>query len=251
MKKDLENQIGSINEDLKNIYLPLDAVLILLGKRTAFRIALETLIPELKESEDERIRKWLIDYFKNVGNTWIHREISPEQILSYLEKQKDHFRDDTKMVEQKPADDKAFEKWIDDWWKHNKVNNPDSYDKGDEIQFDKRGFKNFCRGIRNMYAEQSPAEWGEKDEKMIKSILFVLESYVSHSESASSPSLITTYPTYYKEIDWLKSLRPQWRPSEEQMEALKKAYEDAFECPEGGVPHLVLQSLLSDLQKLM
>ena len=26
MKKDLENQIGSINEDFKNIYLPLDAV---------------------------------------------------------------------------------------------------------------------------------------------------------------------------------------------------------------------------------
>lgn len=62
---------------------------------------LEFIFPELKESEDDRIRKWLIDYFKNVGNTWIHREISPEQILSYLEKQKDHFRDDTKMVEQK------------------------------------------------------------------------------------------------------------------------------------------------------
>lgn len=38
---------------------------------------------------------------------------------------------------------------------------------------------------------------------------------------------------------------------QKQMEALKKAYEDAFECPEGAVPHLVLQSLLSDLQKLM
>ena len=59
--------------------------------------------------------------------------------------------------EQKPADDKTFEEWIDDWWKHNKVNNPDSYDKGDEIQFDERGFKNFCRGIRNMY-QQKPTE---------------------------------------------------------------------------------------------
>lgn len=43
VKKDLENQIGSINEDLKNIYLPLEAVLILLGKRTAFQIALESI----------------------------------------------------------------------------------------------------------------------------------------------------------------------------------------------------------------
>lgn len=42
-----------------------------------------------KESEDERIRKWLVDYFKSVGKSWIHLDISPEQILSYLEKQKE------------------------------------------------------------------------------------------------------------------------------------------------------------------
>ena len=49
----------------------------------------EYLIPELAESEDERIRKWLVDYFKSVGKSWIHRDISPEQILSWLEKQKE------------------------------------------------------------------------------------------------------------------------------------------------------------------
>lgn len=67
-----------------------------------------------------------------------------------------------KQKEQKPVDDKAFEGWIDGWWKHNKVSNPDSYDNGDEIQFDEKGFKNFCRGIKNMY-QQKPAnnyhEW--------------------------------------------------------------------------------------------
>ena len=52
MKKDLENQIGSINEDLKNIYLPLEAVLILLGKRTAFRMALE-FIDSLQQEQPE------------------------------------------------------------------------------------------------------------------------------------------------------------------------------------------------------
>ena len=53
----------------------------------------EYIFPELAESEDERIRKWLVDYFKEVGKSWIHREISPEQILSYLEQK-----------EQKPAE---------------------------------------------------------------------------------------------------------------------------------------------------
>ena len=43
IKKDLENQLGDINKELKNIYLPHDAVLIFLGKRTAFEIALELI----------------------------------------------------------------------------------------------------------------------------------------------------------------------------------------------------------------
>ena len=47
------------------------------------------IFPELKESEDERIRKWLVDYFKEVGKSWIHRDISPERIVAYLEKQKE------------------------------------------------------------------------------------------------------------------------------------------------------------------
>lgn len=48
---------------------------------------LEALAPELKESEDERIREWLIDYFARIGKSWIHREFTCEQIIAYLEKQ--------------------------------------------------------------------------------------------------------------------------------------------------------------------
>lgn len=50
---------------------------------------IDTIIPELAESDDERIRKWLVNYFKEVGKSWIHRDISPEQIITYLEKQKE------------------------------------------------------------------------------------------------------------------------------------------------------------------
>jgi len=119
----------------------------------------ENIFPELRESKDERMMRVIglaltdvpEERFTSLGTTL-------KDCLAYIEKQKDHFRDDTKMIEQKPEDDKAFEEWIDDWWKHNKVNNPNSYDKGDEIQFDEQGFKNFCRGIRNMY-QHKPAEW--------------------------------------------------------------------------------------------
>ena len=178
------------------------------GTVAAERDFLADIFPELAESEDERIREWLITQLQNnyKGNYWA------TQAIAYLEKQKEHqnktdapeeksvggnflsshkgmnideiaqdYVDGVKeynseptwdlvqtavcygyhyreQKEQKPADDKAFEEWINDWWKHNKVNNPDSYDKGDEIQFDERGFKNFCRGIRNMYVEQKPSD---------------------------------------------------------------------------------------------
>lgn len=37
------------------------------------------------------------------------------------------------------------DEWIEDYWQHEKVNNPYSYDKGDEIQFDHQGFVRFCK----------------------------------------------------------------------------------------------------------
>lgn len=96
--------------------------------------------------------------------------------------------------------------------------------------------------------KEQPAQWSEEDEEMLKSILFVLESYVSHSESASSPSLITSYPIYYKEIDWLKSLRPSWKLSEEQMEILQYVCTQSSHPNQKVIP--VLESLYNDLKKL-
>jgi len=54
----------------------------------------EHYFPELCESEDERIRKEIVSALKfaNVGGVY-------DKHIAYLEKKKDHFRDDTKMVE--------------------------------------------------------------------------------------------------------------------------------------------------------
>lgn len=47
------------------------------------------IFPELKESEDERIRKWLIDWV-NAVNYWSEQfTLTREQIIAWLEKQKD------------------------------------------------------------------------------------------------------------------------------------------------------------------
>jgi hypothetical protein len=49
---------------------------------------LENIFPELKESEDERIRKWLIDTIKSVPNDSIEWDvIDKPDVLAWLEKQ--------------------------------------------------------------------------------------------------------------------------------------------------------------------
>jgi len=69
--------------------------------------AAEYIFPQLRESEDERIRKGLIEALKTsktVGELkFVLPEPTREECIAYLEKQKEHFRDDTKKVEQKPA----------------------------------------------------------------------------------------------------------------------------------------------------
>ena len=66
--------------------------------------AIETLVPELKENEDEKIIKILIHIVKGAcseyGIKYRGYEITEEKLLTYLEKQKDHFRESTKKVEE-------------------------------------------------------------------------------------------------------------------------------------------------------
>ncbi len=67
----------------------------------------ERLFPELHENEDEKVREWLVDYFKTIGESksWIHRGVGPKQILAWLEKQK----------EQKPVEWNDKDKRMLDW----------------------------------------------------------------------------------------------------------------------------------------
>ena len=46
------------------------------------------IIVRKKESEDEKIRKWIYNYIERVGKTWGKQPITYTQILAWLEKQK-------------------------------------------------------------------------------------------------------------------------------------------------------------------
>ena len=71
--------------------------------------ALETLIPELTESEDERIIKTLQEYVKN--RNWPLNGPTQDEVLAWLEKQKETgirwFKSDNVKNPDKPYIDKA------------------------------------------------------------------------------------------------------------------------------------------------
>ena len=75
--------------------------------------------------------------------------------------------------------------------------------------------KEECLAYLEKQKEQKPAEWSAEDARRITAICELLAN------------TLAIHPNYSHRIliDWLKSLRPRphWKPSEEQMEALKRA----------------------------
>ena len=130
----------------------------------------EVIFPELREVEDERIRKILIELIKGITSWNYFLGISKEQMIAWLEKQ----------GEQKPS-------------------------------------------------------WNEEDEKM----------YNMFRSMAHGTYVIQTQETIDSLLSWLKSLKPQnkWKPSEEQMQALKFCCANFEEFD-------ALKSLYNDLLKL-
>lgn len=98
------------------------------------------------------------------------------------------------------------------------------------------------------YVTEQKPEWSEEDEKQIAQI----ERIVKNAGCAKM--------LQEKIHNWLKSLRPSWKPSEEQMEALKCAIEDVAKFSKRGgrqawlenEPYYsALHSLYCNLEKLM
>ena len=149
--------------------------------------ALESLFPELKENKDEKIRKALVDYFmsrleiSDKNREWANG-ITYEEIVSYLEKQK----------------------------------------------------------------EQKPAEWSEEEEKDIQEASDYLRDYANNCVQGGNSKL------YIQSLaDRIESLRsqPHWKPTEEQMKALRELLNFNIGVFDYKLFQIVNQ-LYSDLQKL-
>lgn len=230
-------------------------------ERARAGMPIDEVFPELKESEDERIRKALIKQFSAISmETWAG--IPKTDIISYLERQKEQKPLSTKETElnsiafleqlgytcvppgaeQKPAVEQQGGTF-------------NSYDMD----------KTFADGqyyvMKHLekFGLCKPAEWSEEDEDKVDDICKLIEHATIIPRSGDDDTGIppTRLNDKYKgELKaFVKSLRnlptksDTWKPNEEQMEALRAAMEhNVCYC---GCNHQALKSLYNDLQKLL
>ena len=166
-----------------------------------------------EESEDERIRKWLVDYFGSIKETvWIHRDITCGQILSWLEKQK----------EQKPAssedmpyvaDEHFFEREPADTFKYRLAEYMTKNCTGHSFNISSESILQMAKEELIKRGElQKPVEWSEEDEKRIKQLIYDTEhikaGYEKKKEQLGERFNDALIKDCDEQIAWLKSLRP-------------------------------------------
>lgn len=183
---------------------------------------MEIILPELRESGDERVRRALIEFLReaySIGN-------APEECakwIVWLEQPK----------EQKPAevieDRRQIAFMIEDGrrcgvieGRKQVIDNPEKY------------------GL------QKPAEWSKEDEKKFHFLSRLIEFQVKDGDYCFGEGSCAI--SKQEAIEMLKSLRPQhhWKPSKEQMEALMSG----LRILPAGENCDILLSLYNDLKKL-
>lgn len=187
----------------------------------------EKYFPELKESEDERIRKSLLDYLYTLPNHFSHNGGLVTDWIAWLEKQGQTFTkkdvDDAylkgicdtkneleKQGEQKPAENKGMNLVEEEMTPFQKK----VFCIIDTTIEEEQGLKQVCDelfALASNEIKQKPA-WSKEDEKMYTATILALAGFMCNEDK----------------IDWLKSLKDrvqaqkQWKPSEEMLEALYK-----------------------------
>jgi len=224
----------------------IDNVRSFIGQLTAeCQESIHTLIPELAESEGERVRKALIDGIRQIR---CKNSVTQEQMLAWLEKQKEQ-----KPAEWKPQPEslEALMYAIEGKWEAIK---PTSYlSRRLEDLYD--GLVNTFNVDESFIAHENDyvsksAEWNEEDERTLESFLGWLQGSMGEKTYSSwlkslperfslkpkqgwseedeknlervTDCIYDFYPdpvVKYKLKDWLKSLRPQ--PQEETYQAAK------------------------------
>ena len=188
-------------------------------------VPIEEVLPELAESEDERIRRWLCDYFSSIDKAWIHKDITCIDILRWLEKQKEQNLIMANSPQLKEQKQEKFPPYVTGFKGH-----PDPAGTSDLEEAAKEyASKTLCdpddgpsTGLAKesfiagaeWQEEQKPAKWSEEDENVYKTIMDDFNGITPMSKAYK-----------LKAAKWLKSFRPQYHGDVTMTEAYKMGLE--------------------------
>ena len=102
------------------------------------------------------------------------------------------------------------------------------------------------KGI-SLYDLYPKAEWSEEDADILNCCISSIEEAKENRYAYKETDGDTSYD---REIDWLKSLRPSWKPSEEQMKVFQNTMQRLLQAGGTGKWYAILESLYEQLKKL-
>lgn len=220
---------------------------------------MEHLFPELRESENERIRKDIIKCVKEQIRQGNYLNINGNKALAYLEKQKEQ-NSDIELIQRswylEGYQDRKYGKepmWIintgEDGPKYElnpKYGKKLVKDVVKDVTKNKESATKFLKSagimddngeLAEMYhSERKPVEWGEKEIEH----LYTIAHYIKSSGYEDDGEFLEGV------ADKLKELRPSWKPSEKQMEA----FEESLMSVAYTENKTILESLYNQLKKL-
>lgn len=153
----------------------------------------------------------------------------------------------------------VYKLWSNDWSEEDKVMldniiwgvHMKSIKPLDEMD-DRSGYKkyeDFLKALPERFNPQPKQEWSEEDKEMLECVIMDVESAKKNYLKSTTEVVRQGAIIADKELAWLKALRPQWKPSKEQMDrlfsivaALRKDYCDDMAD--------FLANLHADLKKL-
>lgn len=232
--KTIEQKAKAYDEIIKRAKIMLSAGEAMYGKENNASQLITDLIPELVESEDEKIRKWIKSFIEVRLPDAGEFEPQYQDALAYLERQK----------EQKPycPSNDELEKAAKEFREKNVPPiEPISDELIDIIKDEFEGFRTllkkkgidyepqrgywegfarlFDSSAREYVKEQKPV-WSEEDEKLIRLIISILEDKHPNVFWRSNEMKSGVYTEEL--VDFLKSFPPFHKLSEEQIYTLER-----------------------------
>ena len=185
----------------------------------------EAFFPELKESENEKIRKAIhiyLDWLDGRKDCQPKGDYTIKDMIAWLEKQGEQ-----KPIINVPPRDVILSIWdLGNEWKE-LTNGCISTEYGTQLDYIQKHWRESEYYLREKQGEQKPQRmisaeakeamyakpaWSEEDEVKINRIVACLENL----NVADNDILL-------KDVDWLKSLKPQnrWKPTKQQLSELR------------------------------